>query len=57
MSEVRSYSVGNGDMFSIRHGSDNFTIVDCCMPSDDEGWLVADLKKQKKGKGDRKSVV
>ena len=27
MSIVKSYSVGAGDMFYIRHNSDNFTII------------------------------
>ncbi len=35
MSVVKSWSVGNGDMFYIKHNSDNFTIIDCCMPDDD----------------------
>ena len=26
MSIIKSYSVGNGDMFCISHNSDNFTI-------------------------------
>ena len=29
MSIVKSLSVGNGDMFYIKHNSDNFTIIDC----------------------------
>ena len=28
MSKVKSFSVGNGDMFYIRHNSDNFTTID-----------------------------
>jgi len=35
MSKVKSFSVGNGDMFYINHNSDNFTIIDCCY-SDEE---------------------
>ena len=31
MSRIKSYSVGAGDMFYINHGSDNFTIIDCCL--------------------------
>lgn len=31
MSTIRSFAVGNGDMYYIRHNSDNFTIIDCCM--------------------------
>ena len=30
MSIVKSFSVGNGDMFYIEHNSDNFTTIDCC---------------------------
>lgn len=33
MSRVRSFSVGNGDMFYIKHNSDNFTTIDCCNSS------------------------
>ena len=29
MSIVKSLSVGNGDMFYIKHNTDNFTIIDC----------------------------
>jgi hypothetical protein len=28
MSIVKSFSVGEGDMFYIKHGSSNFTIID-----------------------------
>ena len=30
MGVVKSFSVGDGDMFYIRHGNDNFTVIDCC---------------------------
>lgn len=30
MSIVKSFSVGDGDMFYIKHNSDNFTTIDCC---------------------------
>ncbi len=30
MSIVKSFSVGDGDMFYIEHNSDSFTIIDCC---------------------------
>jgi hypothetical protein len=29
MSIVKSFSVGDGDMFYILHNSSNFTIIDC----------------------------
>ena len=31
MSIIKSISVGNGDLFYIKHGSSNFTIIDCNM--------------------------
>lgn len=31
MSIIKSISVGDGDMFYIKHGSDNFTNIDCSM--------------------------
>ena len=50
MSTVISYAVGNGDMFSIRHNSDSFTIIDCSMSSEDKDWILEDLKKWAQGK-------
>lgn len=35
MSVIKSVSVGHGDMYYIGHGSDNFTIIDCMLPTDD----------------------
>lgn len=35
MSIVKSFSVGDGDMFYIDHNSDNFTTIDCCYSDDD----------------------
>lgn len=35
MGRVKSYYVGDGDMFYIDHNSDNFTIIDCCYTDDD----------------------
>ena len=29
MPTIKSLSVGNGDMFYILHGGDNFTMIDC----------------------------
>ena len=51
MSTVKSYSVGNGDMYYIRHGSDNFTIIDCCLPDDVREAIVADIKQAEYAKG------
>lgn len=50
MSTVKSYSVGNGDMYTIRHASDNFTIIDCCLPEDLKNGIIADIKAGQEGK-------
>jgi len=44
MSTVRSFTVGNGDMFYIDHNSDNFTIIDCQLFGDHKDWLTKELK-------------
>lgn len=36
MSIIKSLSVGYGDMFYIKHNSDNFTIIDCNLEDDNE---------------------
>lgn len=51
MSIVKSFSVGDGDMFYIKHGNDNFTIIDCCMSEENRSAIVRELKSQKKDKG------
>jgi len=50
MSIVKSISVGEGDMFYIKHGSENFTIIDCCMDDDNKDRIVKELKLEKKDK-------
>ena len=50
MSIVHSYAVGNGDMFSIRHGSDNCTIIDCCISKDEKERLLKLIDRQRDGK-------
>ena len=47
MSIVKSFSVGNGDMFYIKHGSDNFSIIDCCLPDDFREDIVEEIKSEK----------
>ena len=50
MSVVKSYTVGLGDMFYIKHNSDNFTIVDCQLFGDHKDWLVEELKNESRNK-------
>lgn len=51
MSLVKSLSVGNGDMFYIKHDTDNFSIIDCCIGDTDKVRIVNELKIKSKGKG------
>lgn len=50
MSIVKSISAGDGDMFYIKHGSDNFTIIDCCLSDDNKEDIVREIKEEKKNK-------
>jgi beta-lactamase superfamily II metal-dependent hydrolase len=51
MSQIRSYSVGDGDMFYINHGSDNFTIIDCCLDKNTKDHILAQVSALAKKKG------
>ncbi len=50
MSIVKSLSVGDGDMFYIKHGADSFSIIDCCMSEDDKDSIVKELKSKSESK-------
>lgn len=50
MSKVKSLSVGNGDMFYIKHGSDNFSTIDCCLSNDNRDSIIKELKEESKYK-------
>ncbi len=50
MSIVKSFSVNNGDMFYIKHGSDNFTIIDCHLDNDNRDRILKELGEQWKDK-------
>ncbi|MHA0850679.1 MBL fold metallo-hydrolase [Serratia nematodiphila] len=51
MSLIKSFSVNNGDMFYIRHNTDNFTIIDCHINRDNAENIIADIRKQAADKG------
>ena len=51
MSTIKSFSVGNGDMFYIEHGSDNFTIIDCSLSDDNRDAIVKEIKRKMSKKG------
>jgi beta-lactamase superfamily II metal-dependent hydrolase len=51
MSVIKSFSVGCGDMFYIEHGSDNFTIIDCCLDEDTEDVILDEIARLSAKKG------
>lgn len=50
MSTVKSFAIGNGDMYYIRHDSDNFTIIDCNIPEDRRGEILAQIANKSRDK-------
>jgi beta-lactamase superfamily II metal-dependent hydrolase len=50
VSIVKSFAIGNGDMYYIKHGSSNFSIIDCSAPDGRLGSILAELKTQSVGK-------
>lgn len=56
MSVIKSFSVGNGDMFYIRHNTDNFTIIDCCLNDYTEDGIIREIVDESKGKNIRRFI-
>lgn len=57
MSIIKSFSVGDGDMFYICHNSDNFTIIDCCYDNEDEKKSIfKEVKEMANSKGMRRFI-
>ena len=56
MSIIKSLSVGNGDMFYIKHGSDNFTVIDCCINENCKEQIIEELKAESKEKGIKRFI-
>lgn len=56
MSIVKSLSVGEGDMFYIKHNTDNFTIIDCCMSDEERVNIVKEIKLESSGKAIRRFI-
>lgn len=51
MTLIKSFSVSNGDMFYIKHNSDNFTIIDCYISQDNADAIIEEMQAQAKEKG------
>ena len=56
MSIVKSLAVGNGDMFYILHNSDNFSVIDCCLPDDRKEDLLDEIETQSADKMVRRFI-
>lgn len=56
MSIIKSFSVGNGDMFYIEHNTDNFTIIDCNLDNDQKEKIVDEICKVARNKGIRRFI-
>ena len=58
MATVKSFAVGDGDMFYIRHNSDNFTIIDCQLlgEADEKQVLIDELVQQSSDKGVKRFI-
>ena len=50
MTLIKSFSVGNGDMFYIKHASDNFSIIDCCLSDENKEDIVDEITEESKDK-------
>ena len=53
MSIIKSFSVTDtngepGDMFYIQHGTNNFTIIDCCLNYDTQDVIVDEILENKR---------
>ena len=51
MSVIKSLSVGNGDMFYIKHNSDNFTVIDCNLSEENKEVIMNEICEQSKNVG------
>ncbi len=52
---IKSFAVSDengepGDMFYIKHGSSNFTIIDCCIVEENKVAISQEIIKEREGK-------
>lgn len=50
MSIIKSFSVGEGDMFYIKHESSNFTMIDCFLTDENKEVIVNEIIAENKNK-------
>lgn len=56
MSIVKSLSVDEGDMFYIKHNSDNFTVIDCCLKDGQEDDIINEIKEKSNDVGIKRFI-
>ena len=56
MVKIKSFDVGSGDTFYIRHGSDNFTVIDCNLLDDRREEIVKEIISESADKGIRRFI-
>lgn len=50
MSIIKSFSVGDGDMFYINHNSENFTVIDCYMHENNKDRIMNEISNKSEDK-------
>jgi beta-lactamase superfamily II metal-dependent hydrolase len=56
MTIIKSFAVGAGDTFYIKHNSDNFTIIDCDLSEENADDIINELKAASQGKGIKRFI-
>lgn len=56
MSVIKSFAVGNGDMFYILHNTDNFTVIDCDLCDENAKSIIEEVKSKSAGKNVRRFI-
>ena len=51
MTIIKSFAVGNGDTYYVRHSSDNFSIIDCDLNDENAEAIIHELKAESRDKG------
>lgn len=56
MIKIKSFSVGNGDMFYIKHGTNNFTVIDCNLLDDVKVSIMDEICQESEEKAIRRFI-
>ena len=56
MSRIKSFSVGDGDMYYINHDADSFTVIDCCLDDSTKDAILTEIKDLSSSKGIKRFI-